>query len=810
MFSERKPLILGIVGVSIVFLFIAGWMLKNHLYCSLPEYSGDVTVRGLSAMVEIYRDSMAVPYIFAANDEDAAFALGYLHAQERLFQMDFIRRAGEGKLSEVLGSKTLAFDKMFLTVGIERAAKEMWKQASPETRRILTAYTKGVNGFMEAHPDKLSIEFDILRYQPARWQPWESLVIVRLMAWELNINWWTDYAFTLIAKKLGEEKAKQFLPDITGGIPKALPALQEGDLSLLNTDFAFRQFAGMGGSHIGSNNWVVTGSRSQSGKPIIANDPHLAFQAPGKWYLAVMKAGDYEAAGMTLPGVPAVVIGKNANIAWALTNVMADQADFYYETLSKDRTRYLVDGQWKTLKKIDYSIKVKDSADANLEVLLTHRGPLVSGIHLLENGKIKYSDNPVSMRWQGNDISDEFLAFYTINKAKGWNDFVAGVRRFTVPGQNFLYADNGGNTGYVCGVRIPIRPASAASFAMDGTKSQNDWQGYVSAESMPAVLNPPQGVFATANNNVTPSFPYYVTNIWEPSSRIERIQELLAAREKHSVTDYKKMQMDFTSPYAREITAALTAAFASVKVKDENMKEALKLLSSWDHAMLAESPVPAIYAVFFKYLLRNTYRDELGEKLFNQYCMVANVPYRVTQKLLRENNAEVFDDIRTPKRETRDEILRKSLANALTELEAAHGKEMRAWRWGKLHQVTFKHVFHGTASLLDKVIDIGPAEIGGDGTTIFNTEYALYEYHGEMKALATTSFENKLGPSMRFIYDFAQPEQFQTVLTTGQSGNVLSGHYKDMTRNWLKGGYYTIRTSAASAKANKELLVLRP
>jgi penicillin amidase len=568
----------------------------------------------------------------------------------------------------------------------------------------------------------------------------------------------------------------------------------------------------MNGTHIGSNNWAVSGAHSVSGKPVIANDPHLAFSAPGKWYIVNIRAGKWNASGVTLPGIPEMVIGKNENIVWALTNVMADQTDFYIETVNKEKTHYKVDTAWKPLKKMEYTIKVKDSSDVRLEVWETHHGPVISGVHLFSNLRKVENNAPfISMRWTGNDVSDEYYAMYQINRARDWSAFRQGVKYFTTPGQNFLYADVQGNIGFICDSKIPLRGAGNPNFAMDGADTRNDWTGYVPYETMPYVFNPPEGKLATANNNVTPSFPHYITGVWEPTSRIDRINEMLSLQDKFSPADFKRMQMDFFSPYAREITAHLLAAFKDVKITDPNLKRAVKLLSEWDSDFLPELPAPAIYAAFFKHLLLNTFRDELGGELFNQYCMIANVPYRAIQRMLTDNAYPLFDDVTSAnKKETRDDIIRKSMGNALTELETAMGKDIHAWRWGKIHHVTFKHFFHGTSSVLDNFIDIGPAEIGGDGTTVFNTEYPLNEYHSEVNRLQTTPYENILGPSMRFICDLSTPDQFEIVLPTGQSGNILSPHYSDMTEHWLRGGYYTLRVSAEAGRKNRDKLTLRP
>jgi len=806
--------LLGSIVSLVIILLIAGYFFRQMLYDALPEYSGNFSAEKINSDVTIYFDSLAIPYIVTKNEESAAFALGFLHARERLFQMDLIRRAGEGRLSQVFGSKTLSFDQMFLTVGIKQTAEKMLEAAHPETKKMLSAYADGVNYFMKRFPKKLPIEFDVLKYQPDEWKPVHSLMIVRLMAWELNMSWWTDIIFTQLVQQLGEEKAKLILPDFPENAPTIIPALitkqPQINTALIDVSRAYKEFTGFTGTHIGSNNWVVNKEKSQSGKSIIANDPHLAFTAPGKWYAAVIRAGDFQVEGVTLPGVPAVVIGKNKNISWVLTNVMADDADFYFEKLDAAGEKYFCDNEWRPLKIRTEKIKVKDSSDVSFAIKETHRGPIISPIHpfnaMYPNSIDKQLN--ISMRWTGNDVSDEFFAFYSVNKAADWNSFKTAVSNFTVPGQNFVYADVNGNIGYLCAAKLPVRASNSPTFVFDGTTSANDWKGFVPFDEMPMLFNPPQNYIASANNKTVKTFPYHISNLWEPSSRIERITELLTAKEKHSPEDFQTYQTDFVSPYAKKITKYILNAFDEKKVKDKNLTKALELFKKWDAKFDAFYQAPAIYAVFLSHFLKNTFEDDLGYNLFNEFLFVPNVPYRVVQKILEENTSTIFDDKKTTKIETRDDMIRKSLIDALTELETTMGADVDQWQWGKLHTLTFKHFFNGENKFVDGIVNIGPFGIGGDGTTLFNTEYTFNHYGGNVKAFQHKDYENHLGPSMRFIYDFAHPDEFYLTLPTGQSGHPLSKHYQDQTQLWLRGKYVKIKTDKASISSLKNKIEL--
>ncbi|MCB9219054.1 MAG: penicillin acylase family protein [Ignavibacteriales bacterium] len=798
--------IIGIIFTIIIILLILAIGSIYMLRSSLPEYSGKKTIQNISDKIEIYRDDYGVAFINTETELDAYFALGYIHAQERLFQMDLSRRAGEGRLSEVLGSKTVFFDKMFKTLGLQKLVEENYQQYDETAKNVLIAYSNGVNEFIKSSPEKFTIEFDVLGYQPYLWKPEHSLLIAKLMAWELNISWWSDIALTHLIQKLGIEKVKDILPNFDENGPTIIPdeikKYAEIPLELIKVDRKFREFIGSVGTHIGSNNWVVNGSRSKSGKPIIANDPHLSFAAPGKWYVADIHSPELKVTGFTLPGIPGVVIGKNQNISWVLTNVMADDADFYVEKLDSSKTNYFIDNNWQPLTIIEDTIHVKDSSDVIFTIRKNHRGPIISDIHtynkLFEKGEIEQAQ--ISMRWTALDFSNELSAFYKINHSNNWNEFRDALSLFHSPGQNFVYADVEGNIGYTAGVKLPIRKNNSPSFIFDGTTTESDWNGFVRFQENPQLYNPLNGFIASANNKTIKDYLYHISNVWEPTSRITRITELLNKKEKHNIEDFKKYQNDFYSHFARKIVPHILNAFNDYQINDENIKVALKILYDWDYVLTAESQVPTLYTVFFQYLMKNIFEDEMGEKLLNEYIFLANIPYRVVPKLLDHNTSDWFDNISTETVENRDEIIRKSFIDAIEYLEKNIDPDIKFWQWGKIHQVTFKHFFHGVSGFLDQLLDIGPFEIGGDGTTVFNTEYSL-----------TKPFENKLGPSMRYIYDFANPDEFEFILPTGQSGHFFSDHYKDMTQKWLNGEYLKMNTNLDSIKnSNYKLLTLFP
>lgn len=804
-----------LIGVSlsfIILLIVSGIVFYKILNSSLPEYEGEISNSEISADVQIYRDSMAIPYIIAKTEEDAAFALGFVHAQDRLFVMDIIRRAGEGRLSEVMGEKSVPFDKMFRTVGLRKIVDQNIKKIDSKSLNLLKAYAKGVNLFIRNAEGNYPAEFDVLGYDPEEWKPEQSLIVGRMMAWELNISWWIDFTFSALVQKFGEEKILEILPDYPENSKLLLPIEIKNypaiGKSVVEVDKQFREFIRMSGTHLGSNNWVVNGKKSASGFPIIANDTHLHFSAPSRWYAAVIRAGDWNVEGFTIPGAPAVVIGKNQNISWGVTNIMLDDADFYVEKLDSSLTNYFFNDEWKSLNIFKDTIKVKNEKEVVFEIKSTHRGPIISGIHPFSVLYPKSKNSSViSMKWLGADFSNELNTFYLINKAKNWNEFKSAFKDYGLPGQNFVYGDKAGNIGYLFGGKLPIRSSVSPTFIYDGTTDKYDWKGIVPINELPSILNPSTNFLATANNKLVKDFKYHISNIWEPSSRSERIQELLTGKEKHSVEDYKKYQMDITSPYAEKIVKHILNSFEDVKVVDANLNSALQMFKQWDYEMNEFSQVPTIYTMFLNYFLKNTLLDEMDKDIFNEYVFVANVPYRTVLKILADSSNSWFDNISTPKVENKNEIIRKSLSDALSDLENSFGKDVAKWQWGSLHHATFKHSFSGASSLLDKFINIGPFNVGGDGTTLLNTEYGFKEGIKSYPLFNHGQFDNILGPTMRYIFDFAKPDEFYMVLTTGQSGNFMSEHYKDMTQMWLRGNYVMVRTDEQSIKSNKNKLL---
>jgi penicillin G amidase len=801
--SRKTRIIGGTIGVLLVALIAGALFLRYQVRKSFPLTSGTIAVRGLQSPVRILRDAYGVPHIEASNEHDLMMATGFVHAQDRLWQMDMTRRAGEGRLSEIIGPATLPFDRMFRIVGIRRSAEAIVAHMAPGSLDRLRWYADGVNAFIASAKGRYPVEFDLLGYEPEPWTPLHSVIVGRLTAWELNLSWWTDLTYGSIAGRVGLDRILDIMPSYPSGVPVTVPygdwrAYASLGLPYLRTAQAFASLSAGASVAGGSNAWAVGPARSATGSAILANDTHLQLESPSRWYELQMEMPGMRVRGMSMAGVPAVVAGRNDSVAWGLTNVMADDADFYVEKLdSSTGTRYLYDGVWHPLTYIAEEIPVKGDTSRALTVRLTRHGPIVTDIETpLQKGRSPYV---ASMRWTGNEIDDQFLAFTMIDRARNWEEFTSGVREFAVPGQNFVYADVRGNIGYWCGVRLPVRSGRNSLLPLPGWDPSTEWRGFVPFARLPHRFNPPEGYIATANNKlVDDAYPYHISDLWEPPSRIERLNDVLGKKgELFSVQDFERLQLDTYSYYAREIVPYILAAFRDSTLAAQDTEKVFEYLRNWNYRFNADDVATSIYQAFLVRLIHNTFADEMGEDLFHDWVILSNIPLRVTARLLAEGSSAWFDDVRTTAVETRDDIVRASLRDAVADLRSRCGPDTKNWRWGNIHVVSLRHPF-GLRKPLDRIFNIGPFPVGGASTSLTSFEYDL-----------NRPFDVTVGPSFRQIFIMGGEGEFRSVLPSGQSGQVFNVHYDDQTGLWLNGGYRTGRFRKGPG-ADVERLTLEP
>ncbi|MBM2845075.1 MAG: Penicillin amidase [Bacteroidetes bacterium] len=799
--SKKAKIIIGLLSVIISLGIMTFFFLRYQIRKSFPQTIGSMSVVGLENQVQVIRDRFGVPRIEAANEHDLMLALGYVHAQDRLWQMDMVRRVGEGRLSELFGFETLPFDKMFRIVGIRSISEKIEQNITQDSRNRLQWYADGVNAFITSNKGKYPIEFDMLRYDPEPWRPVHSIMVGRLMAWELNLSWWTDITYGAIAERVGLEKALDIFPPFPQNVGPIVPTEAWRKYASLTRDFlktsqSFSALWGAGGILGGSNAWVVAPSKSRSGKVILANDTHLQLQSPSKWYEVQLHSPEYEVSGMSIPGVPGIVAGQNKHIAWGLTALMSDEADFYIERIdTSDGQKYYYDGEWRLLTVREEEIHIKGDTVVPVIIRSTHHGPIVTDIHTF----LKKSSSPyvASMRWTGTEISDQVEAFNKINRATNWEEFTKGVSEFSGPGQNFVYGDAQGNIGYWCGVKLPLRGKQSTLLPLPGWDPTTEWKGFVPFNKLPHLFNPPEGYIATANNKVVDdSYPYYISDLWEPASRIVRLREVLGSQSTFSVQDFERLQNDMFSHQTKRMMPHVLSALKDSTLGVPEEKTVMEYLQSWNFTLAREDIATTIYEEFFVKLIGNIFKDEMGDSLFHDWVVLMNVPIRVTTKLVEEGTSNWFDDVGTDSIETRDQIIRKSMREAISFLRDSVSTQTKNWRWGDVHTVTLKHPF-GLVKSLDRLFNIGPFPYGGGPTTLVSGEFSL-----------NAPFQVTVGASFRQIFDFANPDEWRAILPSGQSGQVLHEHYDDQAQMWLNGAYRTVTSRRDGGKW--ERLTLEP
>ena len=801
---SRLKIILGVAGTCVVLALAIVGFLYYTITKSFSSTSGTIRIEGIQAETKIYRDAFGVPHVIAGSDHDAYVAVGFLHAQDRLWQLELVRRAGQGKLAEVLGERALVIDKMFRTIGVWHQAERLSRELDDTTRAALQAYADGVSTFIANARGKYPVEFDLLKIDPEPWTVEHSILVSRLMAWELNYSRWVDIVLGELVERFGAEKAAEIFPswpdDADVIVPDALRGRRIASLGLdlLKADQAYRNLLGSGGFQSGSNAWAISGSKSATGKPILANDPHLLFAIPARWYDLHVSAPGLDVAGASIVGTPFVVIGRNRSLAWGVTNAMMDDQDFYAEEVDSIQhpSRYRFHNTWRPVGQQLDTILVKDGKPVLLTTYRTHRGPIINRLE----ESARFSPNLLSMRWTGHEISHELRTFYKINRASNWQEFRGALRHFGGPAQNFVYADTNGNIGYSTAGKLPIRNAKSHTLPFPGWTDEFDWKGFVPFEQMPQLLNPSEGFVATANNKIaSDSYPHYISNLWEPPWRITRITELLRSKPLFSLEDMERMQFDLLSPHAREVVPIVLRAFEGKHVEDADVRMALTYFRNWNFEMGEGDVSTTLFQSFFSTMIRNTLEDEMGKELLALYDTLSSLPLSVMTNLMHKGSSPWFDNVATPQVESLNDIIRLSLNQAIAALRQTLGGELKEWQWGRFHTVEFRHVFGGN-EFLRPVFNRGPYPIGGSHSTINNGNFSLGR-----------PFLNNVGPSTRQIFDLSDVNNGRAVTPPGQSGQVFHGHFDDQLQLWREGSYRRwVMDPNVMEQSGYDLLLLLP
>lgn len=780
---------------------LLGPVLKTGLWfisrTRLPQTRGTLQLKGLEAPVEILRDHWGVPHIYARTAGDAVFAQGFVHAQERLWQMDFTRRVVAGRLSEVLGEATLPVDRAMRTLGLRQVAEQEARQMPMEIRALAEAYCAGVNAWIETASTrhKLPVEFLLLGYAPEAWQPADSTSWGKLMSWFLAANWETEFMRQQIARRVDAEK----LAELETGVEKAWAVILDAGQAIagqVSVD-ATRPFTGPhAGEGVGSNNWVIHGSRTTTGKPLLANDMHLQLSSPAIWFENHLVGGELEVAGITFPGAPMVVAGHNRHVAWGFTDGLADVQDLYEEHLRRSPEggwEQEFKGEWLPAAVRKEEIRIKGGKSVVEEVVVTNHGPVINLLF-----KDAFPDvEPLALRWTALEPENIVLALYRMNTARDCQEFRQALRYFDGPAQNTVYADVQGNIAYSLPGKIPIRATGDGSIPSPGWTGEYEWQGYIPFEELPHLYNPPRGYVATANNPVhRPGFPHFIGRDYTVSDRAGRIVELIEAGGKIDIPYIQKMHFDQVSLSAR----VLARHMGALSITDPESHELVIQMRTWDGKLEASSYLSTVYEVTIRQALRlllDHHLGELGERvrgkgpvsgMWSEHCWEWFI------QLLDQPDSPWFD---MGKGEQRDDVLRLALRQAVDFLKQEVGPQPKDWAWGKLHRLTFRHVL-GQNKLLAAIFNLGPHPIGGDGSTIWATYTGLFNLNrSEMT-----------GPPFRFIADLGDLDHCWGILAPGQSEHLASRHHADGTRPWFKAEYHPMLFRRDEVEQNLEARLL--
>ncbi len=779
----------------LLFVGVSGLAIYWTFYKPLPSYNTELDLPGLRQSVDVHWDPYGTPYIYAENEEDLYFTIGYIHAQERLWQLTLSQLASEGRFAEFLGEELIPYDIHQRTLGFWETATKIESEAPDHLLHLLRQYSAGINTYVENNRRNLPIEFSLLDVTPIEWTPAHSIAISRLMAWDQNMHWWSELTYAYLAEVLDPVLHRQLIPVYDDSFPTMISesvtyGAAQQTMSFLETELKMRSSLSKEGSPFGSNAWAVNGSRTESGLPILAGDPHMGLSIPGFWYELFVNIPGHRMAGATIPGAPFIVLGQNDRLAWSMTNIMADDTDFFLESVYEANPReYISDSLSSTIQTLPFEerreiIQVKNSDDKLHIVRSTQNGPVISDIHP-NSGLIGNRD--VTLRWKGHDVSHELWAIYQMNRAESMEEFRNAVEQFHSPGMNFIYADIENNIAIFTGASLPVRDHNPLLFR-HGWDPSYQWGSSIPFDELPHVVNPERGYVAHANNKIhTDSYPHYISTFWEPPSRIQRIEELIEAVDTVSTGYIQSMQYDVFSQHAADIIDIIIPILRSGPNSGQ-FSIALSYLENWNHEYEPASAAASIFDLFFMNLAENVLLDEIGEEAYFNLVRLEHLPVLIITKMLQDDSS-FFNVISTGQIETRADIVRRSMAQAINQLQETFGPESFEWRWENVNTFTLKPPLLGEASenpdapaifrlIVNNLFSKGPYGVRGHGMSINKGQYSWHR-----------PFEMNLGASIRRIIDFSAPERVLTVLPTGQSGNPLSANYGDQTNLWLEGRY---------------------
>ncbi|MEW6367295.1 MAG: penicillin acylase family protein [Acidobacteriota bacterium] len=791
LFRIVRGLFYAAIIVVVLVVGIGAWLVLR----AWPQTSGTIALAGLDQPVRVVRDKFGIPNIYAKTEHDLFFAQGYVHAQDRLWQMHFNRIICRGGLSAVLGESMIESDRYMRTIGLCRAAEKDWALLGPEPRACLEAYSAGVNAFVDTHRHSLPAEFAILRMSPEAWTPIDSIAWSKMMALSMSQNHSVELKRAEMIARLGSQMAQDLMPPYPddaaviippearsyAGMQASLPARPEGVTELL----------GELGRTGGSNSWVVAGSKTETGKPILSNDTHLSLGMPSIWYENGLHGAGFDCAGYSLPGSPLVIIGHNDRIAWGISNMCSDVQDLFIEKLddNDNPTQYQAGDRWEKLEVVEERIRVEGKPDEIYKVLVTRHGPLINSVYDLDDS------TPMAFRWTALDGGRLIEAVRDLDRAKDWAQFRQALANWDAPSMNFVYADIDGNIGYQATGKIPVRPDGDQGLVpMPGDSGEFEWQGFIPFEELPSVFNPATGFIVAANNKVVPdSYPYHVAYDYGDPYRATRLAQLLSSGEKLSFKAAEEIQGEVYSLPAEALRPYLLA----VKPQNELQRKALERVREWDLRFTEDSVGASIYYLWYWSLSPNI----VGNKMTDDLKDFRGATPMIVE-LMSQPDSRWFDDKQTAKIERRDDVVQKSFVEAIDWLTAHHGQDMDQWTWGRMHTMTFVHntIRPMGIGAIDHIFNSKTIPLSGEAFTVNSSG-------SSKKRLFAVVF----GVSQRMLVDLSDLERSESVNSTGQSGLPFHHNRDDQIQLWREAKYHPMpfREDAVEAQA-ESTLVLTP
>lgn len=811
-----RNLLKAVSIVVFVVLCLVAMGVYVTFYRVMPIYTGNLNINGIDSQVTVKWDNFQVPHIFADSDDDLYFTVGYLHAQDRLWQMTLSQLSSEGRFAEFFGQEWVQYDRHIRTIGISDISENIFNKLPTDEKSRLEAYALGVNAWVQSNKEKLPMEFVLLDMEPIEWEPKHSIGTWRMLGWDNNVSWWAEITYGYLRNQLGEPYWRELLPDYDGlytpqpeyltdslaadSIPDFSTAAGlsskntpinivsntlEAAFQFKETDRAFRQQLGNPSTLAGSNAWALSGSKTVSGFPMLASDPHNGLSLPARWFEIHMNRNGQNVAGITLPGIPYVMMGQNDVMAWSFTNMMADQTDFFEERLLPGTPGFY---QSNTTNGVAYLpirikreiIRIKGSPDEVITIRYTDHGPLINEAY--EDSQI-VAQVSLSMKWIGFEATNELSALYSLNWLDRFESLMTVAQDFKVPGLNLIYADVTGNIAKLMMAQVPIRNYDNVGFAQ-GWNDSHRWTGFVPFDDFPHVINPESGFVLDANQ--AHYTPLHIGSFNEPDSRYRVIDQALTNSTVVTAEQMMALQLETLSEHARDITEIILPVIQRSNMSSQ-MSDALNYLLNWDYRYERSATAASIFEVFFLKLAEKSLIDDLGPVGWNAFKKNDQLPLRVVSNMLK-NNSRFFDDKHTSAIETRDTIIVRAMADAVQFLTDSLGTEPINWRWENLHQVMFEATHFASAVepetsgylhlIVTYILNRGPFGTSGHTTSPISGPHSWHR-----------PFQQVGGATWRRVIDLGNTSQSWSVIPGGQSGNAMSPAYDDQLDLWLDGNY---------------------